>query len=61
MKKAKNLSAINQEFNSLRSVKKADILWDAIDYMQQYNGRSRMYCVALAMGYTTLDGTTFEK
>jgi hypothetical protein len=31
--------------------KKAEILMDALDYMQQYNGRSKIQCIALAMGY----------
>ena len=29
---------------------KVDILWDALDCMQQYNGRTKIECVALAMG-----------
>lgn len=29
---------------------KVDILMEALDYMQQYNGRSKICCIALAMG-----------
>lgn len=27
------------------------IMYDALDLMQQYNGRSAFYCIATAMGY----------
>lgn len=26
------------------------IMWEALDLMQQYNGRSKMYCIAMAIG-----------
>ncbi len=28
---------------------KVDILFEALDFMQQYNGRSKVQCIALAM------------
>lgn len=29
---------------------KVEILWEALEYMQQYNGRTRIECIGLAMG-----------
>jgi len=40
-------------FNKKRD--KVAILWDALDYMQQYNGRSKTDCIAIAMGYERVD------
>ncbi len=31
---------------------KVDIMWEALDYMNQYNGRTPTECVGLAMGLT---------
>jgi hypothetical protein len=31
---------------------KVDILLEALDYMQQWNGRSKWQCIGLAMGLT---------
>jgi len=35
-------------FNKKRN--KVNILLEALDFMQQYNGRSPMQCIGLAMG-----------
>jgi hypothetical protein len=40
---------IQIKFNKKRN--KVDILMEALDYMQQYNGRSKLQCIALAMNY----------
>jgi len=45
----------------LKKRNKVEILFAALEYMQQYNGRSIWYCIALAMGYETTDGETFTK
>jgi hypothetical protein len=45
------LKEIEEHFNALSSPKKIAILWEALDEMQHYK-RSRMDCVAIAMGYT---------
>jgi hypothetical protein len=42
---------ISNEFEKLTKDKKIGVLYDAIDYMQSYNGRSRFLCIAMAMGY----------
>jgi len=47
---------IRKEFSKFSKNKQIEILWDALDYMQQYNGRSRFLCVALAMGYDNTEG-----
>jgi hypothetical protein len=47
---------ISNKYNSLTLKKKNMILYDAIDYMQSYNGRSRFKCIALAMGYDNYEG-----
>jgi len=35
--------------------KKVEVLWDALDLMQQYNGRTRYECIALALGVEVSD------
>jgi len=46
---------IEYEFSKLNRLKKIDILWEALDYMQQYNGRTRFDCIRLAMGYGVIE------
>lgn len=38
-------------YTRLSYKKRNEILDSAIDYMQQYSGRSKILCIALAMGY----------
>ncbi|MGI9569271.1 MAG: hypothetical protein ACR2PH_05930 [Desulfobulbia bacterium] len=40
-----------EAYGNLSRDQKHNILWEAIDFMQQYNGRSRWDCIALAMGW----------
>jgi hypothetical protein len=47
---------ISKEFKNLTKDKKIEILYEAIDIMQQYNGRSRFTCIALALGYENYEG-----
>ena len=47
---------ISNEFEKLTKDKKISVLYDAIDYMQSYNGRSRFLCIAMAMGYDNHEG-----
>lgn len=35
---------------------KVDIMMDALDYMQQHNGRTKIDCIALALGYEDIEG-----
>jgi len=45
------LDDIQKKFNKLSRLRKIEVLWEALDHMQSYNGRSRWDCIALAMGY----------
>jgi len=42
-----NAKEVMELFEKKRN--KVEILWEALDYMKQYNGRSRVECIALAM------------
>ncbi len=47
---------ISKEFDKLSKDKKIQVLYEAIDNMQTYNGRSRFLCIAMAMGYDNDEG-----
>lgn len=47
---------ISKQFDKQTKDKKISILYEAIDIMQQYNGRSRFLCIAMAMGYDNWEG-----
>lgn len=47
---------ISDEYNLLSCKEKNVILYDAIDIMNQYNGRTRFLCIAIAMGYENYEG-----
>lgn len=47
---------IHKQFDKLTKNQKINILYEAIDIMQSYNGRSRFYCIANAMGYENYEG-----
>ena len=51
-----NEKEINEEFNKLETRDKIKVLYEAIDFMQEYNGRSKFLCIAMAMGYVNYDG-----
>lgn len=38
---------------------KIKVLYEAIDIMQEYNGRSRFLCIAMAMGYDNFEGESY--
>lgn len=42
---------IANKFSNLSSRKKNDVLYAALDYMQQYNGRSKILCIAMICVY----------
>jgi hypothetical protein len=54
---------ITKKFHSYTAKEKCHILLDALEWMSQYNGRGKLKCIALAMGYdnTEGDGDTFFK
>jgi len=47
---------IAKEYDKLPLKIKNTILYIAIDYMEQYNGRSKFLCIAMAMGYNNDEG-----
>tara|TARA_R110000796_G_scaffold146955_3_gene263693 strand:- start:1600 stop:1833 length:234 start_codon:yes stop_codon:yes gene_type:complete len=47
---------ISTEFYKLTQNKRIEVLYDALDYMQQYNGRTKFMCIAMAMGYENYEG-----
>jgi hypothetical protein len=48
---------ILNEFDALSKDKKITVLDSAISYMQEYSGRSKTMCIALAMGYRNTEGS----
>ena len=67
MKKEKIGPKTNKEvlslYAKLSDSKKVGMLWEALDNMQQYNGRSKQDCIIYAMGYTPAGymGSEFER
>jgi|GEM_PF-5285525 len=47
---------IRTKFEKMPKDLKIKVLYEAIDIMQQYNGRSRFLCIAMAMGYENFEG-----
>ena len=47
---------IMEKFQKMPNTLKIKVLYEAIDIMQQYNGRSRTLCIAMAMGYDNFEG-----
>lgn len=39
-------------YESLPDAQKVNILYDALDYMEQYNGRSKADCIILALPWS---------
>ena len=46
-----SLDEIVEVYYKLDCSSKVKILLEAMEYMQQYNGRSKSECIALSMGY----------
>lgn len=47
---------ISDEYDKFTMKKKNEILYQAIEIMQSYNGRSVFMCIAIAMGYENHEG-----
>lgn len=58
-KKEATRDEIRAIFNRKRN--KVEILWDALEWMQQHNCRSRTDCLALALGYKVIDDNRYLK
>ncbi len=54
---------ISDEYEKLSDKEKVIVLSEALSHMQQYNGRSKLTCIAFAMGYKNDEGefNTFTK
>ena len=48
-----------EKFGKLSKDNKIETLFSAIDFMSQYNGRSRIKCIALAMDFE-FDGVHYK-
>ena len=59
--KTKSSSEILDEYIKLSNAKKVGILYTALEYMQQYNGRTTLLCIAMAMGYEQESLNTYIK
>jgi hypothetical protein len=47
---------ILKDYNALSYEKKCIVLYEALGWMEQYNGRSKTRCIAMAMGYDNTEG-----
>jgi hypothetical protein len=47
---------ISKKYAALSLKEKNEVLYEAIDNMQSYNGRSRFLCIAMAMGFDNYEG-----
>ncbi len=47
---------VSAKYAKLTKDKKIAVLFDALDYMQQFNGRSKFLCIAMAMGFDNYEG-----
>lgn len=61
MSKTVKKGDVIEEFYELSGGEQVKVLWDALDFMQQYNGRSRYDCIILAMGYELVDEGKYIK
>lgn len=42
---------LQKKWSKLTKDEKIETLYEALDFMNQYNGRTRFQCIAMAMGY----------
>lgn len=47
---------VQEKYNKLTKDEKIEVLYEALNYMQQYNGRTRFLCIAIAMGFDNDEG-----
>lgn len=52
---------ISTKYDNLSYKEKAEVLYGALDYMSQFNGRTKFLCIALAMGYDNIDEGLYIK
>jgi len=61
MNRSYTASEIRDKYQKLTKNDKIGVLHSALDYMQSYNGRSKLNCIALAMGYDTDGDGVYHK
>jgi hypothetical protein len=54
-----NYDKVLEKFSTLTKKKQVDVLFSAIDYMNQYNGRTTNDCIVLAMAKDYETGMKF--
>lgn len=54
-------SELRKKFEWLTKNEQINVLWSALDIMQQYNGRARWTCIFMAMGYEWTDSNNYIK
>jgi hypothetical protein len=47
---------IQKEYSGLTKDERIEVLYEALDFMQQHNSRSRFLCIAMALGYENYEG-----
>ena len=47
---------ILSKFNNLTKTQAISVLYDALDFMSEYNGRTKLFYIGLAMGYKNTEG-----
>jgi hypothetical protein len=47
---------VSTMYGKLTCKEKNEVLYDALDYMNQYNGRTKFLCIAMAMGFRNDEG-----
>lgn len=53
--KIKTILEVQKKFARLTRLQKIETLFEALDFMQQYNGRSKWECIALVFNYSIND------
>jgi len=51
-------SHVSEAYAKLTDKERVEVLSQALDYMSQFNGRSRFLCIAMGMGYDNYEGET---
>lgn len=46
---------IEKHISSLSNGEMYDLMWNALDFMQQWNGRSKFECICMALGYEVVE------
>ena len=50
-KKSRTFQEIVKVYKKLPNKERLELLWEALDHMSMYNGRTKWACIIIAMGY----------